>query len=355
MVDLQEIAATVPAIQLPSSPPAASAPAASVFTENSAPGADAQQTASPTENSGPKKVENDAVPAPVQEMAQPPSIEVAGQWSSDYVQGEILQVSAAQRPSAMAEALLPPLRKARDFLATDRERLTYRISMMGIPVGSAELEAGQENGEVRITLRIQSNAAISELYPVDDRVETRHIGGNFILCRIRQREGSFRGDRGFTLFLRDKSVFWIDRLKNLSITEPLPNSAVVDVLSGLYYLRNQTLEVRKPVILQLFDSNHYAATPVEVVRRERLKLPGLREVDTLLIQPHLRTDGIFRRTGNILVWLTDDRNKVPVKVETLIPLGKVTAELVSAESQLRGDPPAGTATRPGIIGSADSP
>jgi hypothetical protein len=35
----------------------------------------------------------------------------------------------------------------------------------------------------------------------------------------------------------------------------------------------------------------------------------------------------------MLLWLTNDEGKVPVKAETTTPLGKVTIELVSAETQ----------------------
>ena len=150
-------------------------------------------------------------------------------------------------------------------------------------------------------------------------------------------------------------MFWIDRLKNLSLREPLPDSSVVDILSGLYYLRNRPLEIGKPVVLELFDSNRYAPTTVAVLRREHLTLPGLRQVDTLLIHPQLKTEGIFKRTGDIMIWLTDDQKKVPVKVETRVPLGYVTAELVSAESQLHGAPVAGGDAAQRITGQLAKP
>lgn len=333
VVDLQETMATEPAKQLPPSLPAA----ASTSLE-SALKAD-EQTIVPAAEPSPGKRETEAAPVPSQERSTASPIVVPAKSTAGGVAGQKGKVFTTQQKDALPEAPLPPIRKSGEFLATDQEILSYRISMWGIPVGTAELEAKQENGEVRITLRIQSNAATSRLYPVDDCIETRHIGGNFILSRIRQQEGAFRGDRGFTLFLRDKSVFWIDRIKNLSLQEPLPNSDVVDILSGLYYLRNQPLEVGKFVNLQLFDSNHYAPTTVAVLRKEHLTLPGLREVDTLLINPQLKTDGIFQRTGEILVWLTDDEKKVPVKVETRISLGKVTAELVSAQTHRQVESP----------------
>ncbi len=205
--------------------------------------------------------------------------------------------------------------------------------MLGLPVGSAELEAKSENGDMLITLRVRSDAVLSAIYPVDDLIETRHINGNFILTRIRQQEGTFRGDRGFTLFLREKSVFWIDRLTNRNLKEPLPNSEVLDILSGLYFIRNRPLQVGTTETLHIYDSDTYASVPVQVVRREMVHLPVFREIAALVVHPQLSTEGFFKRTGNVEIWLSDDSCKVPVKIVTSIALGRVTAELISSESQ----------------------
>jgi hypothetical protein len=226
-----------------------------------------------------------------------------------------------------------PVREAGEFLAAKLERLTYRISLLKVPVGSAVMEATNKDGELRITVKITSNAVLSSLYPVDDLVETRLIKGNYLLTRVRQKEGSFRGDFGFTLMLREHKAFWVDRLRNRYDYQPIPGDDVMDLLSGFYFLRSLDLEVGKEVQLQLFDSNEYSPTNVEVLRRERIELPGSRAVETLALHPLFKTAGFFRRTGDIMIWLTDDRFRVPVRMETSIALGKVTAELVSAESE----------------------
>lgn len=226
--------------------------------------------------------------------------------------------------------VLPPLRSTAEFLSAEEEVLSYRISMLGLPVGSGELTAKRDQSGVRISLRVASNALIATLYPVDDRVETRLLGGNYIITRIRQREGAFRGERGFTLFLRERSVFWIDLLKKVSTREPLPTSDVLDILSGLYYLRNRPLQVGKSERLQIFDSNVFTSVPVEVLRREELSLSGVGKVNALLLHPRLVTEGIFRRTGEIRIWVTDDERHVPVRMETSVLPGRVTAELVDS-------------------------
>jgi hypothetical protein len=242
-------------------------------------------------------------------------------------------MSATARKTSSADAIKPPLRTAGEFLATEREKLTYQISMFGFPVGGAELEAKNERGDVMITLKVTSNAVLSSFYPVDDLVETRHIGGNFIVTKIRQQEGSLRSNRGFTLFLRDRKVFWHNLLTHKSSNETVPTSDVLDLLSSFYFLRGKPLKVGTSEMLQVYDSDQYTEIPVQVLRRERVTLPGFRKADAIVIKPQFKTDGIFKRTGDVTIWLTDDDYRAPVKVETQISLGKVTVELLSAETE----------------------
>jgi len=246
---------------------------------------------------------------------------------------ETAQTPPASRLTASAPALPPPLRTTGEFMSSKNEKLSYLISLLGVPVGSMELEAKIENNEVRISLRTRTNTALSSIYPVDDLMETRHIGGNFIITKIRQHEGTFSSDIGFTIFLRDKRVFWIDRIRNRYSNETIPNSDVLDTLSSFYYLRNRPLQIGKTELLHIYDGDVYAPVPVEILRQEEVRLRNLKKVDSLVLRHVKQEGGIFRRTGDMMIWLTNDANKVPVKVETTSPLGKVTIELVSAETQ----------------------
>jgi hypothetical protein len=239
---------------------------------------------------------------------------------------------AASLHNAPAAVIPPPLRTAGEFLPAKNEKLSYLITLMGVPVGSVELEAKNENKEIRLTLSTRTNTALSSIYPVDDFMETKHIiGGNFIITKIRQREGSFRSDIGYTLFLKDKRVFWIDRLRNRYSNETVPTSDVLDTLSSFYYLRNRPLQAGTTEMLHIYDGDTYAQVPVEIVRQEEIRLRNFKKVDCLLLR-HVKQKEIFRRTGDMLIWLTNDEKKVPVRVETTSPFGAVAVELVSAET-----------------------
>lgn len=244
----------------------------------------------------------------------------------------------SSKPSALSQQetrpVSVPVMNPADVMATTvHEKLTYQISMFGFNVGSAVLEAVNEKGEVRISMRVKSDAVISAVYPVDDLIETRLLGGNYLLSTIRQQEGAFKSDTGFTICLREKFVLWADRMKNLVAKQSIPDNEVLDTLSGLYYLRKRLLQVGAIETLHIYDNDNYSVVPVEVLRRETVRLPNFKRVDTLVVRPNQHAGGIFRRTGDMLIWLTNDENKVPVKVETTISLGRVTAELIEAETK----------------------
>ncbi len=256
-------------------------------------------------------------------------------------EGKAIEPPATVIATAAANVTIPiavdyeryrgPVRTASEFMTARRERLTYRISLVKIPLGRAVMEASNVNGDFRITLRITSGGMLSSLYPVDDLVETRMIGGNYLLTRVRQNEGDLHGDFGFTLMLRERKAFWVDRLRNRYDYQPLPDADVTDALAGFYLLRNRELEVGGQVLLNIFDGSEHSPVRVQVLRRDRVRLADLRNADTIVIRPELPAVGLFRNNRDMLVWLTDDENSVPVKLECATPVGRVTAELVSSE------------------------
>ncbi len=261
--------------------------------------------------------------------------------------------SVSEPPKAPTTATVPPVGAVKTnkeipgtptttilngLLPTNYEKLTYQLSIYGLPIGDAEMEAKREAGETTLTLRVKSNATISNVFPVDNTIVARHIDNRFILATIRQHEGAYVSDEGFTVNLKRKRVIWFDNLRGRSKMTTVPTDEVIDTLSGIYYLRNRQLQVGKTETLQIFDSEVFAEVPVEILRREKIRLPNYTEVDTLVIRPLQKTAGIFRRTGDILIWLTDDANKVPVKIVTSIALGTVTADLISSEVKLPEPP-----------------
>ena len=53
------------------------------------------------------------------------------------------------------------------------------------------------------------------------------------------------------------------------------------------------------------------------------------DVNTIVIKPLMKSEGIFNRKGDLHIWLTDDEKRIPVRMQTKVAVGSITATLVS--------------------------
>ncbi len=106
-----------------------------------------------------------------------------------------------------------------------------------------------------------------------------------------------------------------------------------DVITSFYYLRRQPLEIGKSVHISMFDSNKFLNTEVRVLRHEQFTMDNGQEVPTIIVEPVLKSEGLFQKSGTIMIWLTDDERRMPVRMETKLKIGWVTAVLKSFSVQ----------------------
>lgn len=225
--------------------------------------------------------------------------------------------------------------KIKEFLVKEKslqtgrfnnEKLSYDIYWLGIYVGNAVLEASNDKNTLQITSRINSASFISAFYKVEDYAESLIRDGRAIHFRIKQQEGRYRSDKETLFDISNKKVTYFDYLKSRK-KEHSTDSVVWDVISGFYYLRTLPLVIGKVIYIDVFDSNKFLKAEVSVLRKEKVKVSGIGEVATVVVKPDLKSEGLFHRKGDIFIWLTDDEKRIPVKVETKVPIGKIVAEL----------------------------
>jgi len=207
-----------------------------------------------------------------------------------------------------------------------KENFSYDIYWLGIYVGNAVLEAVNDKGTLRITSRVNSAPFLSTFYTVEDYAESLIKDGRAIHFRIKQREGRYKSDKETIFDVSNKKVIYFDYLKGKKKEYGI-DSIIWDVISGFYYLRTLPLVIGKVIYIDIFDSNKLLKSEVSVLRKEKIKVSGIGEVATVVVKPDLKSEGLFHRKGDIFIWFTDDEKRIPVKVETKVPIGKVVAEL----------------------------
>lgn len=208
------------------------------------------------------------------------------------------------------------------------EKFSYDIYWLGIYAGKAVLETSQNKDTLRISSRANSAPFISTFYTVEDYAESLIKDGRAVHFRIKQREGRYRSNKETIFDINNKKIIYFDYLKNKKREHDF-NSIMWDVISGFFYLRTQPLIIGKVIYINVFDSNKFLKAEVSVLRKEKIKVDGIGEVCSIVIKPDLKSEGLFHRKGDIFIWLTDDEKRIPIKIETKVPIGKIVAKLKS--------------------------
>jgi Protein of unknown function (DUF3108) len=210
------------------------------------------------------------------------------------------------------------------------ERLEYKLSWTGITVGKAVQEIVDEGDVRRIVSSAHSNDWLSAFYPVDDRTESileksgdfPGISRNF---KMLFKEGSRVRDREISFNPADKTALFIDRKSGEHLSVPI-KADTFDIYSSFYFVRHQPLEPGRSIFINVLDGRKMHRVEIRVLRRERIKVPAGR-FDTIVIEPMVTSEGVFEGKRGAYIWLTDDSRRIPVKAETLVRVGSVTAVL----------------------------
>jgi hypothetical protein len=284
-----------------------------------------KESATPAADQEISAPEPDVQDTPIKDATEPgppPQVQSADAGSADSP-----GLEDAQTPEA-TEAPPPP-----EILPFERERLTFALYWSGIHVGTATMEAVRGAGTSYITSVVNSNAVISAFYKVQDLAEARLVNGRPAGFKMLQSEGKHRRNKETIFDAQQDKVIYINHKDNTRQEYDMNGRLLWDVMSGFYYARRQPLEPGTSFYISMFDSNKFLNTEVRVLRREQVELFDGKEVPTIVVEPILKSEGLFQKTGEILIWLTDDDRRMPVRMETKLKIGRVTAELKSFSVQ----------------------
>ena len=213
------------------------------------------------------------------------------------------------------------------------ERLEFEISYAGITAGRAVQEATMEGDELHIVSTARSAAWLKLFFPVDDRIESILVETaqpNFIgvprQYRERIREGGTRFHKEANFDRQKLEVNTKDLLKKSETTHKI-TPRTYDTLSSFYFFRTVSLQEGNSYYIDIFDCKKLWNTEVKVLRREEIETP-LGKFKTVVIKPILKSEGIFARTGDMFIWLTDDDRRLPVLMKSKVKIGSITATLV---------------------------
>ncbi|AFN74128.1 hypothetical protein MROS_0887 [Melioribacter roseus P3M-2] len=213
------------------------------------------------------------------------------------------------------------------------ETLRFEVRYGFVTAGIAEFSiprtvkiAGRE--VYNVVFKVNSIPAFDMFYKVRDRYETYIDTEGIFPWRFEQhiREGGY--SRDFSAFFDQRRG--IARTSEGSYEIP---KYVNDIVSAFYYARTYDFSNMKPGDkIQLENFYKDKVYPLDVIYRGKETINvDAGEFKCIILEPIIREGGLFKSEGTIVIWMTDDELKIPVKVKTKILIGSIDADLIYYE------------------------
>jgi hypothetical protein len=106
----------------------------------------------------------------------------------------------------------------------------------------------------------------------------------------------------------------------------LPTAEPLDEIAFLYFVRTQPLEVGAEYILERYWSEAGNPVRLRVLRRERVTVPA-GTFNTIVVQPIIRTSGLFAEDGQAEVFFAEDGARQLVMLRARVSFGTLQLQL----------------------------
>ena len=107
-----------------------------------------------------------------------------------------------------------------------------------------------------------------------------------------------------------------------SVADPLDEGAL------LYHVRTMDLEVGKTYELNRYFRPDRNPVIVKVLKKETVSVPA-GTFNTIVIQPIIKSKGIFSEGGQAQIWLSDDKDRVMVQMRVRLKVATISLQLTS--------------------------
>jgi hypothetical protein len=103
-----------------------------------------------------------------------------------------------------------------------------------------------------------------------------------------------------------------------------------DILSSFYYLRNypniNKIKAGESVIIDMFFDGEITKFKLKFIGREDIKTKfGI--VSTMIFRPLVQSGRIFKEEESLTIWISDDYNKIPLRIKASLLVGALKADL----------------------------
>lgn len=221
------------------------------------------------------------------------------------------------------------------FKAGEKITFTVFYNVMGIYVNagtaifSNTLEMFQNKPVYHITGVGNTNPSYDWIFKVRDRYESFVDTATLLPLKFLRnvQEGNYKKYQNVTFNRTAKTAISNDGVYKVP-------ACVQDVLSAIFYARNidfSRLNVNDKISFSMFLDNEVYNMYIRYLGKETIKTQ-YGKFKAIKFKPLLLKGTLFEGGEHMTVWVSDDGNKVPIRIESPITVGKVKVDMMDFQN-----------------------
>lgn len=215
------------------------------------------------------------------------------------------------------------------------ESFKFRIHYGFINAGFATLEIKEailNNRKVFHAIGRGYTVGMSRIFfKVDDLYESyidKETRAPYQYLRKINEGGYTKNQEGF-FNQSENRVLVKDYKHNTEKTIEIPKNTQ-DILSSFYYLRNYpTIDKLKPgesIAIDMFFDDNTTKFKLKFMGREDIQTK-FGTISTMIFRPLVQSGRVFKEEESVTVWISDDDNKLPIRIKANLAIGSIKADL----------------------------
>lgn len=109
------------------------------------------------------------------------------------------------------------------------------------------------------------------------------------------------------------------------------NSKIQDVISSFYYLRNHdkldNIKAGETIQIDMFFDDEIFKFKLKFMGYEKIKTK-FGTINSMKFRPYVMSGRVFKEEESLTLWVSNDENKVPLKIQASLLVGSLKAELI---------------------------
>lgn len=215
------------------------------------------------------------------------------------------------------------------------EWFKFRIHYGFVNAGYATLEVKESvkaNKKVYHAVGKGYTVGMSRLFfKVDDNYESyfdKVTNKPYQFVRRIDEGGYEKNQEGF--FNQESNNVLVKDYKNKKEKTIRVTENIQDIVSAFYYLRNHPnvdrLKIGEAITIDMFFDDEIYKFKLKFMGKEEIKTKfGM--APSLIFRPIVQSGRVFKDDESLTVWISDDQNKIPLRVKADLAVGSLKADL----------------------------